>query len=79
MNVNIDDYDVDAIRAYFDEMRRDQEDYYGTAMMNNLPFAAVDLINVTSEYDVTGMTDYEIIAKAQEIGVLEYFKKHKRY
>ncbi len=79
MGVNLDEYDIDGIRAYFDEILHDQEDYYGTAMTNGLPFAAVDLINVTSEYDVTGMTDYEIIAKAQEIGVLEYFKKHKRY
>ena len=39
MEINIDDYDVDGIKA-------ELEDYYGTATYNGFSFAMVDLISL---------------------------------
>ena len=79
MDFNIDDYDVDDIIEYFNGMKKDQEQYYGTAMTIGLDFAMVDLINVGSELDVTGLSDYEVIMKAYNMGILENFRKGRRY
>ena len=56
MEINIDDYDVDAIRNVL-------EDYYGIAMNTVSPFAMVDLI------DLNNKSDYEIIRMAINIGL----------
>ena len=56
MEIDVSEYDVDAIR-------RDLEDYYGTAMVNVSPFAMVDLI------DLSNKSDYEIIVMAKNIGL----------
>ena len=64
MEINIDDYDIDAIRDYL-------EDYYGTAMVNVSQFATVDLI------DISNKSDYEIIKEAYNMGILNNFYKGK--
>ena len=79
MEIDISNYDVDAIRSYFNDMKREQEDYYGTAMMNNMEFAMVDLINVSSEFDVTGRSDEQVVLMAYNMGILDDFRIGKRY
>lgn len=67
MEIDIDNYDVKAIRE-------DLEDYYGTAMVNSSPFAMVDLINLDNK------SDYEIIITALNIGInLDNYYIGKRY
>ena len=56
MEIDMDDYDIDAIRDYL-------EDYYGTAMTNVSPFAMVDLI------DLSNKSDYEILVMAINLGI----------
>ena len=56
MEINIDDYDINALR-------NELEDYYGTAMINASPFATVDLINLDNK------SDYEILVMAINIGI----------
>ena len=77
--MNNNDYDINAIKEYLNKELNEQEDYYGTAMMNGLSFATIDLIDVGKKYDVTGLDDDEVILKAQELGILEDFRKGKRY
>ncbi len=79
MDFNVDDYDIYALREYFSETLNNKEDYYGTAMMNGQPFATVDLIDVDIKYNVNGLSDYEVLLKAQQLGILEDFHKEKRY
>ena len=62
MEIDINDYDIDAIRDYL-------EDYYGTAMTNVSPFATIDLINLDNK------SDYEIIIIAYNMGILNDFYK----
>ena len=67
MEIDMDDYDIGAIRA-------DLEDYYGTAMVNASPFAMVDLINLDNK------SDYEIICMAINMGMnLDNYYIGKRY
>ena len=67
MEINMDDYDIEAIRS-------DLEDYYGTAMTNVSPFAMVDLI------DLTKKSDYEIIVMAINMGInLDNYYIGRRY
>ena len=67
MEIDINDYDIDAIRS-------DLEDYYGTAMVNASPFAMVDLINLSNK------SDYEIITMAINIGInIDNYYIGKRY
>lgn len=67
MEIDINDYDVNAIRS-------DLEDYYGTAMVNSSPFAMVDLINLDNK------SDYEIIVMALNSGInLDNYYIGKRY
>lgn len=67
MEIDIDNYDVDAIRDIL-------EDYYGTAMMNASPFAMVDLI------DLSNKSDYEILCMAINMGIdIEEYQNGKGY
>ena len=69
MEINMDDYDIEAIRS-------DLEDYYGTAMTNVSPFAMVDLIDLSTK------SDYEIIVISQlknELILSGSFKKINIY
>ena len=67
MEINIDNYNVDAIRDVL-------EDYYGTAMITASPFAMVDLI------DLSNKSDYEILCMAINMGInIEVFNKEKNY
>ena len=67
MEINIDDYDINRIRAYL-------EDYYGTAMMNTSSFAMVDLI------DLSKKSDYEILVMAVNMGInLDNYYVGRRY
>ena len=67
MEIDINDYDINAIR---DELK----DYYGTAMVNSSPFAMVDLINLDNK------SDYEIIIMALNMGIdLDNYYIGKRY
>jgi len=66
MEFDINDYDVNLIRDYL-------EDYYGTAMVNASTFATVDLI------DIGNKSDYEIVAMAYNMGILNnYYKGNTR-
>ena len=66
MEIDMDAYDIDAIRDYL-------EDYYGTAMMSVSPFAAVDLINLSNK------SDYEILVMAINMGInINNFLKNSR-
>ena len=56
MGLDMENYNIDAIR-------RDLEDYYGTAMVNASPFAMVDLI------DLNNKSDYEILSLALNVGI----------
>lgn len=79
MEFDPNDYDVEGIKGYFNEMKKEQEDYYGTAAMNGLDYAMVDLINVGNEYDTSGMSDYEVALMAYNMGILENFRIGRKY
>ena len=67
MEINMNDYDIDAIR-------NDLENYYGTAYVNVSPVAMVDLINLDNK------SDYEIICMAINMGInLDNYYVGKRY
>lgn len=55
----------------YDRLRKDVEDYYGTAMYGGFPVATMDLANVAM------MTDDELVEEAEEIGLNldNYLKK----
>lgn len=55
MGINIDDYNIDAIRE-------ELYDYYGTAR-EVLPYAEADLV------DLDNKSDYEILVTAINIGI----------
>ena len=67
MEIDMDDYDIDAIRDTL-------EDYYGTAMTTASPFAMVDLI------DLSNRSDYEIMCTAINMGInIEAFRRERSY
>ena len=66
MGIDINDYDIDAIRNYL-------EDYFGTAIAS-FPLAMADLI------DLSNKSDYEIISIAINLGVnINNYLNNKRY
>ncbi len=78
MEININDYDIYAVRAFFDKLREKKINEYGTAV-DAFPFAMADLVYDDSKYDVSGKGDYDVILMAQNMGILENFRIGKRY
>ena len=67
MEINIDDYDIDALRDYL-------TDYFGTASINASIFAMSDLISLDNK------SDYEVLLMAINMGInINNFTIHKRY
>ena len=52
------EYEIDVSR-----LRRDMNDYYGTAMFNGSPMAVIDL------FKVERLSDWELVELAQKNGV----------
>ena len=78
MEINIEDYDIYAIRAFFDKLREQEINEYGTAV-DAFPFAMADLVHADSKYDVSGKSDYEVVIMAYNMKILENFRIGKRY
>ena len=72
MEIDMNDYDIDAIRGFFDDLREREINNYGTAL-SSFPFAMADLVDVDSKYDVSNKSDYEVIVMAYNMEILDNF------